>query len=68
MSDAIPEPVPFPIYWSVAAMPIAATDNDLHKQMGELGWIEFALPGPALWATSLALRLGVPQLETIHKY
>lgn len=64
---ALAEALRVQLYWSVAAMPIAATDNYLRKQMGELGWIQFALRGPALWATSLALRLGVPQLETIKK-
>lgn len=59
---ALAEALRVQFYWSVAALPIAASDNYLRKQAGELGWIQFALRGPAVWSTSLALNL-----KTAHK-
>jgi hypothetical protein len=38
----------------------APADNYLRQQSGELGWIQFALRGPALWAAALALALSKP--------
>jgi hypothetical protein len=48
-------------------MPIAASDNYLRKQAGELGWIQFALRGPAVWATALALELKSPRREDVRR-
>jgi hypothetical protein len=53
------------MYWAVAALPIVASDNYLRKQAGALGWIQIALRGPALWATSLALEIKVPNRPAI---
>jgi hypothetical protein len=53
---ALAEALRVQLFWAAAGLPIAASDNYLRKQAGELGWIEFALRGPALWGTALALR------------
>jgi len=63
---ALAEALRVQLYWAVAAMPIAASDNYLRKQAGELGWIQFALRGPAIWATALALELKTPRREDVR--
>jgi hypothetical protein len=51
---ALAEAMRVQLYWALAASKAAVADNYLRKQLGELGWIEFALRGPALWAAHLA--------------
>ena len=64
---ALAEAIRVQLYWALAAAPIAASDNYLRKQIGELGWISFALRGPALWATALALKLPKPYREVVRR-
>lgn len=64
---ALAEALRVQLYWAVAAMPIAASDNYLRKQAGELGWIQFALRGPAIWAAALARDLKIPRREDVLK-
>ena len=64
---ALAEALRVQLYWAVAAMPIAASDNYLQKQAGELGWIQFALRGPAIWAAALALELKTPRHEDVQR-
>ena len=54
---ALAEAMRVQLFWAAAAMPEAASDSALRKQSGELGWIQFALRGPAAWATAAALGL-----------
>jgi hypothetical protein len=56
---ALAEALRVQVFWA-AATPEAVADSYLRKQSGELGWIQFALRGPALWATAAALALGRP--------
>jgi hypothetical protein len=62
---ALAEAMRVQLFWGLAAAPIAASDNYLRKQSGDLGWIRLALRGPALWAAALALSLKCPQYELV---
>jgi hypothetical protein len=62
---ALAEAMRVQLFWGLAATPIAASDNYLRKQSGDLGWIRLALRGPALWAAALALTLERPQCELV---
>ncbi len=62
---ALAEGMRVQIYWAAAALPLAVSDNYLRKQSGELGWIPFALRGPAIWATSVALHQKGPIVDTV---
>ena len=62
---ALAEAMRVQLFWALAATPVAASDNYLRKQSGELGWIQFALRGPALWAAALALALDSPQRDMV---
>jgi hypothetical protein len=62
---ALAEAMRVQLFWGLAATPIAASDNYLRKQSGDLGWIRSALRGPALWAAALALALERPQCEIV---
>jgi hypothetical protein len=53
------------LFWALAGLPLAASDNYLQKQAGELGWIQFALRGPALWGTALACKLKSPNRDVV---
>jgi len=64
---ALAEAMRVQLFWALAATPVAVSDNYLRKQGGELGWIQFALRGPALWATALALELKAPRRELVTK-
>jgi hypothetical protein len=64
---ALAEAMRVQVFWGLAATPVAAADNYLRKQSGELGWIQFALRGPALWAAALALAMGTPNREMVTK-
>jgi hypothetical protein len=64
---ALAEAMRVQLFWALAATPVAASDNYLRKQGGELGWIPFALRGPALWAAALALALDRPQREIVTR-
>jgi hypothetical protein len=57
---ALAEAMRVQVFWGLAATPVGASDNYLRQQSGELGWIQFALRGPALWAAALALSLAAP--------
>ncbi len=57
---ALAEALRVQLFWAAAATPEAAADSYLRKQGGELGWIQFALVGPALWAAAAALALPGP--------
>ncbi len=58
---ALAEALRVQLFWAAAATPEAAADSYLRKQSGELGWIQFAMRGPALWATAAALTLREPR-------
>ncbi|HLZ82603.1 MAG TPA: hypothetical protein VKQ54_03480 [Caulobacteraceae bacterium] len=64
---ALAEAMRVQLFWAAAARPEAAADSYLRKQSGEMGWIQFALRGPALWSTAAALGLGSPQRELVMK-
>ena len=64
---ALAEAMRVQLFWALAATPAAASDNYLRKQSGELGWIQFALRGPALWGAALALTLDRPQREIVTR-
>jgi hypothetical protein len=51
---ALAEALRVQLYWAIAAVPASVSDHYLRKQSGELGWIQFALRGPSLWAASVA--------------
>jgi hypothetical protein len=64
---AMAEAMRVQLFWAAAAVPVAVSDNYLRKQSGELGWIQFALRGPSLWALALALRIATPQRDLVTK-
>ena len=64
---ALAEAIRVQLFWALAATPVAVSDNYLRLQSGELGWIQFALRGPALWASALALELKTPQRDLVTK-
>jgi hypothetical protein len=64
---ALAEAMRVQLFWALAATPVAVADNYLRKQSGELGWIQFALRGPALSAAALALALDRPQREIVTR-
>ncbi len=64
---ALAEAMRVQLFWGLVAPPIAASDNYLRKQSGDLGWIRLALRGPALWAAALALTLEGPQCEIVRR-
>ncbi len=64
---ALAEAMRVQLFWAAAATPEAASDNYLRKQGGELGWIQFALRGPALWSMAAALALGKPCRELVTR-
>ena len=64
---ALAEAMRVQLFWALTATPAAASDNYLRKQSGELGWIQFALRGPALWGAALALTLDRPQREIVTR-
>jgi hypothetical protein len=57
---ALAEAMRVQLYWAVAAVPASVSDHYLTKQSSEPKksggpeWIQFALRGPSLWATSVA--------------
>ena len=64
---ALAEAMRVQLYWALAATPVAVSDNYLRLQSGELGWIQFALRGPALWASALAMELTAPRRDLVTK-
>jgi hypothetical protein len=62
---AVAEAMRVQLYWAGAGFPAAVSDHYLRKQSGELGWIQFALRGPALWAAALAANLKEPKTDAI---
>ena len=62
---ALAEPLRIQIFWGLSKMPIAVSDHYLRKQGGELGWVRFALRGPALWSAALASELQTPCYEGV---
>jgi hypothetical protein len=63
---ALAEALRVQLYWAIAAVPASVSDHYLRKQSGELGWIQFALRGPSLWATSVAEIIMKPQRGIIE--
>jgi hypothetical protein len=57
---ALAEGMRVQIFWAASAVPSAVSDHYLRLQRDELGWVQFALRGPALWAAALALELPGP--------
>lgn len=57
---ALAEAMRVQIFWSCSALPRAVSDHYLRLQRDELGWVQFALRGPALWALALALEIREP--------
>ncbi len=55
------------LYWAIAAVPSAVSDHYLRKQSGELGWIQFALRGPSLWAAALATTSASPDRAAVKQ-
>jgi hypothetical protein len=43
------------IQWALSGIPQAVCDDQTKRQHVELGWIQRALVGPALWATAIVL-------------
>lgn len=64
---AIAEALRVQLYWSMSGLPLAVGDNYLRKQDAELGWIKFALQGPALWATAQALSIRLPDRDAVMR-
>ena len=62
---ALAEALRVQLYWSVSGVPLAAGDSYLRKQDGELGWIKFALQGPAIWSTANALTMNEPNRAAV---
>ena len=63
---ALAEALRVQLYWSLAGLPLAAADNYMRKQDDEVGWIRFALQGPAVWATAQALAIPTPCREAVE--
>lgn len=64
---ALAEAMRVQLYWAFAGVPAAVSDHYLRKQSGELGWIQFALRGPSLWAAALARILDAPNREVVTR-
>ncbi|WP_374544784.1 hypothetical protein [Rhodoblastus sp.] len=64
---AIAEAMRVQVFWCLAAMPGAVSDYYLRKHFDELGWVQQALRGPALWAAAVALKLDAPQRDIIRE-
>jgi hypothetical protein len=62
---ALAEGLRVQLFWAIAALPAAVPDYYLRKQVGELGWIQFAMRGPALWALALADEIRIPDHEAV---
>ena len=62
---ALAEAMRVQLFWALSATPVAVADNYLRKQSGEMGWIQFALRGPALYAAALALSLDGPRRDLV---
>ncbi len=62
---AIAEALRVQLYWGIAGVPASVSDHYLRKQSGELGWIQFALRGPSLWAASVAEICRTPSRHTV---
>ena len=64
---ALAEAMRVQIAWAAAAMPRAVSDHYLRLQRDELGWIQFVLRGPALWAAAVALELPQPLRPLVNE-
>ncbi len=64
---ALAEAMRVQIFWALSGAPRAVSDHYLRMQKDELGWVQFALRGPALWAAALALRLDEPARDLINE-
>lgn len=62
---ALAEALRVQLYWAIAGVPASVSDHYLRKQSGELGWIQFALRGPSLWAAQVAEVSRQPNREII---
>ena len=54
-------------FWALSSVPRAVSDHYLRMQSDDLGWVQFALRGPALWAAALSLRLDRPEYALINE-
>ena len=64
---ALAEAMRVQIFWALGGIPSAVADHYMRKQKDELGWIAFALRGPALWSLAVALKYRArPDRETIR--
>ncbi len=63
---ALAEALRVQLYWAIAGVPASVSDHYLRKQSGELGWIQFALRGPSLWAASVAESTRKPLRDIIE--
>jgi hypothetical protein len=64
---ALAEAMRVQIFWALSGAPRAVSDHYLRMQRDELGWVQFALRGPALWAAALALRLDKPARALVNE-
>lgn len=64
---ALAEAMRVQIFWASSALPIAVSDHYLRLQRDELGWVQFALRGPALWAAALAFELCCPRRPLVNE-
>ena len=63
---ALAEGLRVQLFWAAGALSAAVPDFYLRKQVGELGWIQFAMRGPALWAAAIADEIQVPNYEAVQ--
>ena len=63
---ALAEGMRVQLYWAIASVSAAVSDHYLRKQSGELGWIQFALRGPALWSAATAATIAVPDRAAVR--
>jgi hypothetical protein len=54
---ALAEAMRVQLFWSLSGLQAGIADNYLHKHRLELGWIQFAQRGPAIWAAAVARRV-----------
>lgn len=62
---ALAEALRVQVFWALSGTPLAVADSYLRKQSGQMGWMQLALRGPALWAAALGLSLPGPRRQTV---
>jgi hypothetical protein len=53
------------LFWAVAGLPVAVSDNYIRKQTLDLGWIHFALRGPSVLAAAVAIGATKPDRRIV---